>query len=128
MGPLHGITVIELAGMGVVPYAAMILGDLGADVIRVDRLSGDPLELPQNQHGGLPTDFLVRRSRRSIAVDLKAPGGPEVVLKLVEGADGLLEGFRPGVAERLGVGPDRWLARNPALAYIRATGWGQDGP
>jgi alpha-methylacyl-CoA racemase len=127
-GPLAGIRVIELAGMGVVPYAAMVLGDLGADVIRVDRVSGDPLAVPENTFDGRPMDFLVRRSRRSIALDLKTAPGRDVLLDLVEGADALLEGFRPGVMERLSLGPDECLACNPRLAYVRVTGWGQDGP
>jgi alpha-methylacyl-CoA racemase len=127
-GPLAGVRVVELAGMGVVPYAAMVLADLGADVIRVDRVAGDPLESPSNQYRGRPTDFLVRRGRRSIALDLKAAGGPEVLMRLVSGADGLFEGFRPGVAERLGIGPAQCHQRNPRLVYVRATGWGQDGP
>jgi alpha-methylacyl-CoA racemase len=123
MGPLAGITVIELAGIGPGPFCGMMLADLGADVIRVDRAQsvqgGDP-ERP-------PADLLAR-GRRSIGVDLKSPDGVEVVLSLVERADALIEGFRPGVTERLGLGPDDCLARNPRLVYGRMTGWGQDGP
>jgi alpha-methylacyl-CoA racemase len=127
-GPLDGVRIIELAGMGVAPYAAMVLADLGADVVRLDRVGGDPLQEPENQYDGRPTDFLIRRGRQSIAVDLKAPGGADLVLRLVADADALIEGFRPGVAERLGIGPSACHARNRALVYVRATGWGQEGP
>jgi alpha-methylacyl-CoA racemase len=123
MGPLHGITVLEIAGIGPGPFCAMLLADMGADVIRVDRagqvMGGDP-ESP-------PADVL-NRGRRSIGVDLKSADGVETVLSLVERADVLMEGFRPGVAERLGIGPDDCLARNPKLVYGRMTGWGQEGP
>ncbi|MET0902821.1 MAG: CaiB/BaiF CoA-transferase family protein [Acidimicrobiales bacterium] len=120
MGPLNGLRVVEVAGIGPGPFCAMVLADLGADVIRVDRGSGgDP--------DGARFDILAR-GRRSVSVDLKAPGGPEVVLRLVDGADALLEGFRPGVAERLGIGPEACLRRNPRLVYGRMTGWGQEGP
>ncbi|HEX5366619.1 MAG TPA: CaiB/BaiF CoA-transferase family protein [Acidimicrobiales bacterium] len=123
MGPLAGITVIELAGIGPGPFCGMLLSDLGADVIRVDRAAsvhgGDP---------GQPPGDLLGRGRRSVGVDLKSPDGVEVVLSLVERADALFEGFRPGVTERLGLGPDDCLARNPRLVYGRMTGWGQDGP
>jgi alpha-methylacyl-CoA racemase len=123
MGPLAGITVIEIAGIGPGPYCGMLLADMGADVIRVDRAQavqgGDPARPPAD---------LLARGRRSVGVDLKNPEGVEVVLKLVERADALFEGFRPGVAERLGIGPDECLARNPRLVYGRMTGWGQDGP
>jgi len=123
MGPLAGITVIELAGIGPGPFCGMMLADMGADVIRVDRAQsvqgGDP---------GRPPADLLARGRRSIGVDLKSPDGVEVVLSLVERADALIEGFRPGVTERLGLGPDECLARNPRLVYGRMTGWGQDGP
>jgi alpha-methylacyl-CoA racemase len=123
MGPLQGVTVIEIASQGPGPFCAMILADLGASVIRVDRadavMGGDP--------GSPPPQPLVR-GRRSVGVDLKNPGGSGVVLKMAEAADVLMEGFRPGVAERLGMGPDECLARNPGLVYGRATGWGQTGP
>lgn len=123
MGPLEGIKVIELAGIGPGPYACMLLADMGADVIRVDRaqsvVGGDP---------AMPPMDLLNRGRRSIGVDLKHPDGIETILKLVESADVLIEGFRPGVTERLGLGPDACLARNPKLVYGRMTGWGQDGP
>ena len=120
-GPLTGLRVIELAGLGPAPHAAMILGDLGADVVRVERPRGglDPA-------GGRP-DYTLR-SRRSLAADLKTGAGRDLVLRLVAKADVLLEGYRPGVAERLRVGPQECHAVNPALVYGRMTGWGQDGP
>lgn len=122
-GPLAGTRIIEIAGIGPGPFAAMMLADMGADVIRVDRSS--------NVYGGTgappPADVL-NRGRRSIGVDLKSPEGVETVLRLVERADALVEGFRPGVAERLGFGPDVCLERNPRLVFGRMTGWGQDGP
>ena len=118
MGPLKGVKIIEIAGIGPGPFCAMMLADMGADIIRVDR-KGNP---------GLGKLDLLNRSRRSIAVDLKKPEGVELVLKLVEKADGLTEGFRPGVMEKLGLGPDVCLKRNPRLVYGRITGWGQDGP
>ena len=120
-GPLHGLRVVELAAIGPAPHAAMMLGDLGADVVRVDRpVAGFDLT------GGKP-DYLVR-NRRSVTADLKAESGPELVLRLAARADVLLEGFRPGVAERLGVGPQQCHGVNPRLVYGRMTGWGQDGP
>jgi alpha-methylacyl-CoA racemase len=121
-GPLHGLRVVELAGIGPGPHAAMVLGDLGADVVRVDR----PLSGPQPGGPDLPDPTL--RGRRRVAADLKDPAGRDVVLRLVEHADVLIEGYRPGVAERLGVGPADCHARNPRLVYGRMTGWGQDGP
>ncbi|MFC6148310.1 MULTISPECIES: CaiB/BaiF CoA transferase family protein [Mumia] len=121
-GPLAGIRVVELAGIGPGPFAAMLLADLGADVVRVDRTTpGGLVVLPQDRD-------VLARGRRSVAVDLKNPAGVDVVLDLVERADVLIEGFRPGVAERLGLGPDVCLTRNPRLVYGRMTGWGQDGP
>jgi alpha-methylacyl-CoA racemase len=119
-GPLSGVRVIELAGIGPGPFAAMLLADLGAEVIRVDRPAGRSFPIPGKD--------LSNRGKRSIAVDLKHERGKEVVLRLVERSDVLLEGFRPGVTERLGVGPGDCLARNPALVYGRMTGWGQEGP
>ncbi|MER6300486.1 CaiB/BaiF CoA-transferase family protein [Kitasatospora sp. NPDC001539] len=113
--------VVELAGIGPGPFAAMLLGDLGADVVRVDRPEPSPL-------GTDPAYDLTNRNKRSVLIDLKAPDGPRRVLDLVERADLLIEGYRPGVAERLGVGPEACLERNPALVYGRMTGWGQDGP
>ncbi|MFG3715976.1 CaiB/BaiF CoA transferase family protein [Micromonospora sp. NPDC047730] len=122
-GPLAGVRVVELAGIGPGPFAAMMLADLGADVVRVDRATDvDPGAF------GSPHPDLLNRGRRSIGVDLKSPGGREVVLALAGGADALIEGFRPGVTERLGVGPADCLAVNPRLVYGRMTGWGQDGP
>jgi len=118
-GPLSGIRVVELAGLGPAPYACMLLADLGAEVLRVDR--------PAPGFGVAAYD-VTGRGRRSVAVDLKNPAAAEVVLRLVDSADVLVEGLRPGVAERLGVGPDACLARNPRLVYARMTGWGQDGP
>ena len=121
-GPLAGYRVVELAGIGPGPFAAMMLSDMGAEVLRVDRAGAvDPAE-------PAPTWDVNARGRRSVAVDLKHPSGPEVVLRLVEQADALIEGFRPGVTERLGIGPDECLARRPSLVYGRMTGWGQDGP
>jgi alpha-methylacyl-CoA racemase len=118
MGPLAGVRVVELAGIGPGPFCAMLLADLGAEVLRVDR--------PAAARPGWPT--VLARGRRSVAVDLKHPDGAGVVLDLVASADALVEGFRPGVAERLGIGPDACLARNPRLVYGRVTGWGQEGP
>jgi alpha-methylacyl-CoA racemase len=121
-GPLSGVRVIGLAGIGPGPFAAMLLADLGADVIRVDRASA----VRDGETAG-GTDF-TNRGKRSIAIDLKSERGKEVVLRLAEKSDILLEGFRPGVTERLGIGPDECLARNPRLVYGRMTGWGQEGP
>ncbi|MCP2312457.1 alpha-methylacyl-CoA racemase [Kitasatospora paracochleata] len=121
MGPLAGVRVLELAGIGPGPFAAMLLADLGADVVRVDRPGPPAL-------GPAPADDLTNRNKRSVVVDLKSPGGADLVLDLAARADLLIEGYRPGVAERLGVGPEACLARNPALVYGRMTGWGQDGP
>ncbi len=118
-GPLHGIRVVELAGLGPAPYACMLLADLGAEVLRVDRPAPG---------FGVPAYDITGRGRRSLALDLKNPAAAEVVLRLVDSADVLVEGLRPGVAERLGVGPDACLSRNPRLVYARMTGWGQDGP
>lgn len=120
-GPLSGVRVVELAGMGPGPFAAMMLAELGADVIRIDRPHAVAL-------GPDPDDDLLNRGRPTIVVDLKHPAGAEVVRRLVDSADVLIEGFRPGVTERLGLGPDELLARRPALVYARMTGWGQTGP
>jgi alpha-methylacyl-CoA racemase len=121
-GPLHGVRVVELVGLGPGPFAAMLLADLGADVIRVDRPGGNALQL------GPPEKDILGRGRPSVAIDLKNPRGVETVLDLVASADILIEGLRPGVTERLGLGPADCHARNPALVYGRMTGWGQDGP
>ncbi|RYB89427.1 CoA transferase [Nocardioides glacieisoli] len=119
-GPLRGVKVVEVAGIGPGPHACMLLADLGADVIRVDRPGG-------GMFAGGRADLL-NRGRPSVALDLKQPAAVETVLRLVEGADVLVEGLRPGATERLGLGPDVCLARNPRLVYGRMTGWGQDGP
>ncbi len=119
-GPLHGVKIIELAGLGPGPFAAMLLADLGADVLRLERGNPDASAEP---HWDLLT-----RSRPSVALDLKNPAGRDLVLTLCESADALIEGFRPGVAERLGVGPHDVAERNSRLVYGRMTGWGQDGP
>lgn len=124
MGPLSGVRVVEVAGIGPGPFCAMLLADLGADVIRVDRRPDTPPE----GAGEAERYNLLNRGRRSVGVDLKRAEGAEVVLRLVQGADALIEGFRPGVAERLGIGPAPCLARNRRLVYGRMTGWGQEGP
>ncbi|MGV9290650.1 CaiB/BaiF CoA transferase family protein [Streptomyces sp. NPDC003719] len=120
-GPLSGVRVVELAAIGPGPFAAMLLADLGADVVRVDRPGGPGLAID-------PALDVTNRNKRSVVVDLKAPDGPARVLDLAARADVLIEGYRPGVAERLGVGPGPCHARNPRLVYGRMTGWGQDGP
>jgi alpha-methylacyl-CoA racemase len=122
-GPLTGVRVLELAGIGPGPFCGMLLADMGADVLRVDRLEGTDLGLPLD-----PKFDVMARGRRSIALDLKKPQAVEIVLALAAKADALIEGFRPGVTERLGLGPDACFARNPRLVYGRVTGWGQDGP
>ncbi|HKY48734.1 MAG TPA: CaiB/BaiF CoA-transferase family protein, partial [Acidimicrobiia bacterium] len=120
-GPLAGVKVVELAGIGPVPFAGMVLADLGAEVVRVDRPDPGPL-------AAIGTFDPTSRGKGSIVVDLKSPSGVEVVLRLAGASDMLIEGHRPGVVERLGLGPDECLARNPALIYGRMTGWGQAGP
>jgi alpha-methylacyl-CoA racemase len=123
MGPLTGIRIIEIAAIGPAPFAAMLLADLGADIIRIDRTKAGAMG------AFTETRFdITSRGRRSIALDLKDPRGVEAALKLIDSADALMEGFRPGVTEKLGIGPDTCLARNPKLVYGRMTGWGQDGP
>ena len=121
-GPLAGLRVVELAGIGPAPFAGMLLADLGADVVRIDRPSGPALAVVP------PEQDVLGRGKRSVALDLKHPDGVRRVLDLVARSDLVLEGMRPGVAERLGVGPGDCLARQPALVYGRMTGWGQDGP
>jgi alpha-methylacyl-CoA racemase len=121
MGPLEGIRIIEVAGIGPGPFACMMLSDMGADIIRLERPTG-----PRGVDA-VPANVL-NRGRRSVGIDLKHPDAVELTLRLVEGADALIEPFRPGVAERLGIGPDACLARNPRLVYGRMTGWGQEGP
>jgi|TARA_B110000908_G_scaffold172147_1_gene237971 alpha-methylacyl-CoA racemase len=122
-GPLSGFRFIEIEGIGPAPFAGMMLADMGADVIVVERTDGK---------ADATTDFgstdILKRGKRSIAVDLKSEAGRELVLKLIESANGLIEGMRPGVMERLGLGPEVCLQRNPELVYGRVTGWGQDGP
>lgn len=120
MGPLEGYKIIEIAGIGPGPFCGMMLADMGAEVIRIDRTGG-------GLGGAIPNDVM-NRNRRSVAVNLKSPEGAETVLKLCENADAIFEGFRPGVAERLGIGPDECLKRNPKIIYGRMTGWGQEGP
>ena len=117
-GPLNGIKIVEFAAIGPAPFAAMLLADAGADIIRIDRK--DSAARPKHQ--------IQYRGRRSVALDLKNPAGADATLNLIERADALIEGFRPGVMERLGLGPDAALARNPRLVYGRMTGWGQTGP
>jgi alpha-methylacyl-CoA racemase len=122
-GPLQGLRIVEIAALGPAPFCGMVLADLGAEVVRVDRadaVTGGHTKSTRNE--------LMGRGKSSIGVDLKHEEGVDVVLRLVEGADALIEGFRPGVTERLGIGPAPCLARNPALVYGRMTGWGQDGP
>jgi acetyl-CoA hydrolase len=121
-GPLAGLRVLEIAGIGPAPFCGMLLADLGADVVLADRAE------PNQQNIDVGSAAVTNRGKRSIAVDLKSPLGVETVLKLVERCDALIEGMRPGVMERLGLGPDVCLARNPRLVYGRMTGWGQHGP
>jgi len=122
-GPLSGVKVLELAGIGPGPFCGMLLADMGADVLRVDRTQGGDLGLPVE-----PKFDVMGRGRRSVALDLKRPASVAMVLEWLARADALIEGFRPGVTERLGLGPEACLARNPRLVYGRITGWGQDGP
>jgi alpha-methylacyl-CoA racemase len=122
LGPLAGIRIVELAGIGPGPMAAMMLGDMGADVIRIDRLTSSSAFNVEPRHA------VHNRSRRSIAIDLRNSAAADIVLRLIAKADGLIDPFRPGVTERLGIGPEPCLARNQKLVYGRITGWGQDGP
>jgi alpha-methylacyl-CoA racemase len=119
-GPLRGVRVVMMGGLGPGPFCGMLLGDLGAEVVRVDQVREVDKELP--------IDYTVRRNQRSIAVNLKDSRGPELVRRLVADADAFVDVFRPGVAERLGIGPDELLDANPRLVYARMTGYGQDGP
>ena len=121
-GPLSGYRIIEIAGIGPGPFAAMMLADMGAEVIRVDRAQSVRGPAPE-----APFFDLLQRGRKNIAIDLKNPQGVETLLQLIEKADAVIEGFRPGVMERLGIGPDVCLARNPKLVFGRMTGWGQEG-
>ncbi|OBB17163.1 carnitine dehydratase [Mycobacteriaceae bacterium 1482268.1] len=119
-GPLHGVRIVMMGGLGPGPFCGMLLGDLGADVVRID--------MPRAVDGPLPIDYTVRRSQRSLALDIKDTAGRAILLQLIDDADAFVEVFRPGVAERLGIGPDDLLERNPRLVYARMTGYGQDGP
>jgi alpha-methylacyl-CoA racemase len=119
-GPLHGVRIVTMGGLGPGPFCGMLLGDLGADVVRID--------MPRAVDGPLPIDYTVRRSQRSVALDVKEAAGRAILLQLVENADAFVEVFRPGVAERLGIGPDDLHQHNPRLVYARMTGYGQDGP
>jgi alpha-methylacyl-CoA racemase len=121
MGPLQGVTVIEIASLGPGPFCAMLLADMGADVVRLERIGDGAIQ------GPLVLGPL-ERTRRSMGIDLKVPAGPETVLRMIEQADVVIEGFRPGVAERLGIGPDVCRERNSRLVYGRVTGWGRTGP
>jgi len=123
MGPLAGLKVVELAGIGPGPFCAMLLADMGAEVLRIDRKDGGgrPIKLDHSKD-------VLNRGRLSVAMDLKNPAAVATVLDLCAGADALIEGFRPGVMERMGLGPAECLKRNPKLVYGRMTGWGQDGP
>jgi len=122
-GPLDGFRIIEIAGIGPAPFAAMLLADLGAEVVRVERAQSVRGEAPSRPAGDISL-----RGRRNVAIDLKHPDGVATLLDLVAAADAIIEGFRPGVMERLGIGPDECLGRNPRLVFARMTGWGQDGP
>ncbi|MCO5213088.1 MAG: CoA transferase [Caldilinea sp.] len=125
MGPLHGLKVIEFAGIGPGPFAAMLFADMGAEVVRIERKSAVRRPLSLLNLG--PLD-VTSRGRRAVGLDIKRPEGRDAALRLIDRADALIEGFRPGVMERLGLGPDACLARNAKLVYGRMTGWGQDGP
>jgi alpha-methylacyl-CoA racemase len=124
MGPLAGVKVLEIAALGPAPFASMMLADMGAEILRVDRTE----RVATAEHDTPPPFDFLSRGRRSVGLDLKRPEGVELLLKLVESADVVVEGFRPGVMERLGVGPGVCLARNPRLVFGRMTGWGQQGP
>jgi alpha-methylacyl-CoA racemase len=123
MGPLAGVKIVEFTGIGPAPLAAMMLADMGATVLRIDRVAAADLGIPMAQHFEFTS-----RSRAVVHLDLKQPAAIAAALKLIDGADALIEGFRPGVMERLGLGPEACLRRNPRLAYGRVTGWGQEGP
>lgn len=122
-GPLEGLKIVEMVGIGPAPFCAMMFADMGAEVIRIDRRGAASVVAPEDSRFDVTA-----RGRRSLAVDLKKPGAAETVLKLIDQADALIEGFRPGVMERLGLGPEVCHARNPKLVYGRMTGWGQHGP
>jgi alpha-methylacyl-CoA racemase len=124
-GPLDGVRVLEFAGLGPVPFAVMMLADMGAEVVRVDRM---PPARPAAQRSAGPAPGPIHRGRRSVAMDLKRPAAVTAILRMAASADVLVEGFRPGTMERLGLGPDECAQVNPRLVYARVTGWGQDGP
>ena len=121
-GPLQGVKIIEMAGLGPAPFACMLLADLGAEVICIDRPVSKQAS-PDENHTNI-----LRRGKKSIVIDMKRPAAVQTVLSLIAGADVLIEGFRPGVMERLGLGPEICMAQNPALVFGRMTGWGQNGP
>jgi crotonobetainyl-CoA:carnitine CoA-transferase CaiB-like acyl-CoA transferase len=128
MGPLAGVRIVEFAGLGPAPFGAMMLADLGADILRVDRPGGYPAPDPTLQFETFGKYAFYNRNRRSIRLDLKSPAGRGTAMRLITQADALIEGFRPGAMEKLGLGPDEALAANPRLVYARMTGWGQSGP
>jgi alpha-methylacyl-CoA racemase len=126
-GPLSSLRILEFAGIGPVPFGAMLLADLGADVIRIDRLGGYPPPDASLKFEEMGPAAIFNRSRPTVRVDLKSPAGRDLILRLVSNCDALIEGYRPGTTERLGIGPSECLAVNPRLTYVRVTGWGQDG-
>lgn len=128
MGPLAGYKIVEIGGIGPAPFCGMMLADMGADVVLVERKSASSRQPGADGPSGMGECAIYNRGKKSIAIDLKSPDAADVVLRLVDGADALIEGFRPGVIERLGLGPDVCLARNPGLVFGRMTGWGQYGP
>lgn len=127
-GPLTGVRIVEFAGIGPAPFGAMLLADLGADIIRLDRPGGYPPPAPSLAFEDMGPRATFNRGRRTLRLDIKAPQGRDVALRLVAGADALIEGYRPGTMERLGLGPECCLAHNSRLVYVRMTGWGQEGP
>jgi alpha-methylacyl-CoA racemase len=126
-GPLSSLRIIEFAGIGPVPFGAMLLADLGADVIRIDRPGGYPAPDASLKFEEMGPAAIFNRSRRTVRVDLKSPAGRDLILRLVANCDALIEGYRPGIMERLGIGPSACMAINPRLIFVRVTGWGQDG-
>ncbi len=127
-GPLSSLRIVEFAGIGPAPFGAMLLADLGARIIRIDRPGGYPAPDPSLDFEAMGPAGILHRGRSSLRLDLKSEQGKAVVLRLIEGSDALIEGYRPGTMERLGLGPDVCFAANPRLAYVRMTGWGQEGP
>jgi alpha-methylacyl-CoA racemase len=128
MGPLDGVRIVEFAGLGPAPFGAMMLADLGADILRIDRPGGYPAPDPTLDFEQFGKFAFYNRNRRTLRLDLKAAQGRDAALRLIAQADALIEGFRPGVMEKLGLGPEKCLALNPRLLYARMTGWGQSGP